>query len=132
MRASITVAMSLLALSSALAADPEPADQAEAKVEASKPPASDDGATNGEPLVVDADSLEAKVVCERYVPTGSRISSQRCVSRDDLEQSDAERRMLRRDVDEIRRLQMDRALAQQRAAEEFVRRAAAASAGANR
>lgn len=132
MRTSITLAVSLLVLSPVLAADPEPADEAEAKAEASPPPASAKREPSDDALVVDAGSLEASVVCERYVPTGSRISRTRCVARGETEQSEAERRMLRQDVDQMRRQQMDRALAQQRAVEDFARRAAAARAGANR
>lgn len=83
------------------------------------------------PMVVDARALEPDLVCERYVPTGSRISSERCVLRADSELSATQRRILRRDIEAMRRMQTDRAMATQRAAEAFRQAMIRGTAGNN-
>jgi len=68
----------------------------------------------GDVEVVDADALDTGLVCERFVPTGSRIAQQRCFTREESEAEAAVREMiLHSEMEEMRRQQQE--MARQRA-----------------
>lgn len=111
MRARVGAAIGCLLLSPVFGAEPRKA--VEAELEVIELPASAVRIGLEDPIVIDALLRDSDEVCERYVPTGSRISAQRCTLKS--APSAAEQKQLRQDIDQMRRLQMDRELAQQRA-----------------
>ena len=117
-------ALALLATGRAVAADAPPAAEARAPapLEATSP-ASDRGNKMRE---VRIDPNAKLPECKRYVPTGSRIATERCETpKDELTPAErADRDTLRRDINEMRALQTLRDQARDQARAEALRRAA--------
>jgi hypothetical protein len=72
---------------------------------------------------IDVSELDTGLVCERSAPTGSRISEQSCYTREQYAARQAEQETAQRDVNEMRELQRNRALAEEAARREAMDRA---------
>jgi len=86
-----------------------------------RPEPTDAAATLASAEAIDISELDTGLVCERSVPTGSRISEHTCYTR---EQYAARQAMLQeiaqRDVNEMRELQRNRELVEQEARRQAV------------
>jgi hypothetical protein len=114
-----------LALLPFAASPAEPESRAEEKAPAAL--AKTDGKRTESVRQVTIDPNEKLPVCHRYVPTGSRIATERCVSPDSGPATAAQRAnhdILRRDVEDLRRQQQLRDQARSAAMADALRRRA--------
>ena len=112
-------------------ADPALADDGEASVPTSTPvttePEPEPEVAAAQPQAITRTTIDPNVkepVCKRYKPTGSRIAEQRCeMPTDSLSAKEqADREILRRDVEDMRRQQQMRDQARNQAMAEALRR----------
>ena len=125
----ILAASSWLALlaEEASGADPAPPSTTSPPASANPPPATRvSEADKTRPVKeVTLDPTAKPPICRRYVPTGSRIATERCQSAEtDALANNAERDQMRRDIDEMRMRQAARDQARSAAQAEALRRRA--------
>jgi hypothetical protein len=128
MRTTVSIATGFLLVAPLFAAEPGATDESKPELETITVPEGVVRIAETDPVDVDIRALDSGIVCERYVPTGSRISATRCVTRSNEELAESERKIVRQDIEAMRRQQMDRALMRQRSIEAFARQMRAAGA----